>query len=337
MAAGTITRVEAGTEAVSPTESVQRMQRATAAGLGMQRKDWEQGIFAQAMLQSGQRERMIQLTRAAMVQQTADGRMGVVANGGPTDPAMGGAAYAQAAQWTGEPEMQQAVQRMLEWILNKAPRNAEGILYHTFEAPQMWSDGINGAPTFLAAMGHYDEALRQIEGYRKLLFNPERKLMAHIWDDGKKELVDPAFWGGGNGWTAAGIARVIRSLPTSRGSDREHLAEFARDVIDGCLKFQRPDGLFYNVVDRSDTFVETNLAQMLAFAVYQGMSDGWLPAEYRVHADRMRAGARAKMDKYGFVQGACGAPEFERPGISTEAQAFCVLMESAGEALEAQK
>ncbi len=45
--------------------------------------------------------------------------------------------------------------------------------------------------------------------------------------------------------------------------------------------YQRPDGLFHNVVDRPDTFVETNLAQMLAFTIYQGITDQWLPATYR--------------------------------------------------------
>jgi unsaturated rhamnogalacturonyl hydrolase len=316
------------------SESAERIERATSAAFAMQRRDWEQGILAQALLQSGQRERLVQVTRAAMVQQTPDGRMGVVVSGGPTDPAMGGAAYAQAAEWTGDAAMRQAVQRMLTWVLDKAPRNAEGVLYHTFDAPQMWSDGVNGAPPFLAAMGHYDEALLQIEGYRKLLFNSDEKLMAHIWDDGKHQLTDPNFWGGGNGWTAAGLARVIRSLPESRRSDRDRLAAFARQVIDGCLAYQRTDGLFHNVVDQPGTFVETNLAQMLAYATYQGMTDGWLPATYRVAAGRMRAAARSKMDEYGFVQGACSAPDFDRPGISTEAQAFCILMEATGHKFE---
>jgi hypothetical protein len=37
------------------------------------------------------------------------------------------------------------------------------------------------------------------------------------------------------------------------------------------------------------------------------------------------------MDGDGLVQGACGAPNFDRPGVSTEAQAFCIMMEfSAG-------
>ncbi len=105
-------------------------------------------------------------------------------------------------------------------------------------------------------------------------------------------------------------------------------------MIDGCLVHQRHDGLFHNVVDQPDTFVETNLAQMLSFAIYQGITDQWLPATYRTYADRMRAAARAKMDAYGFIQGACGAPDFDRPGTSTEAQAFCILMESAGQAFE---
>ena len=298
----------------------------------MQRRDWEQGIFAQAMLESGQREKLIQLTRAAVVQQTGDGRMAVVVNGGVTDPAMGGVAYMEAAKWTGEPGMHEAVDRMQHWILHKAPRSVDGVLYHTFEAPQMWSDGINGAPPFLAAMGHLDEALIQIDGYKNLLFDSRKKLMVHIWDDGTKQLVDAGFWGGGNGWTAAGLSQVIRSLPANRSGDRKRLAEFAAAVIDGCLAHQRADGLFHDYVDKPETFVETNLAQMLAFAVFTGITGGWLPKSYLQHAVAMRAAARLKMDEHGFVQGACGAPNFDRPGISTEAQAFCVMMEAAGQA-----
>ena len=332
---GTLAASVAETQAGATSESAQRIEKATQAALTMQRKDWEQGIFAQALMQSGQRERLIQVTRAAMVQQTPDGRMGVVVAGGPTDPAMGGAAYKQAADWTGDEAMKSAVNRMLQWILLKAPRNSDGILYHTFEAPQMWSDGVNAAPPFLAALGFYDRALKQIEGYRKLLFNSQKKLMAHIWDDGQKQLIDGTFWGGGNGWTAAGLARVIPCLPEERAKDRTNLADFARQVIDGCLKHQRSDGLFYNIVDQPDSFVETNLAQMLAFAIYRGITDRWLEVSYRKHADKMRSAARAKMDAEGFVQGACGAPNFDKPGISTEAQSFCILMEAAGQKFEA--
>src|ERR1035438_4859711 len=313
------------------SEGRQRIARAMRAALAMQRRDWEQGILAQALLEAGDREGVILLTKAAMVQRMPDGRLGVVVSGGPTDPAMGGVAYAQAAEWTGDPAMHEAVSGLLEWIRHKAPRSSDGVLYHVFDGPEMWSDGFNGAPPFLAAMGFYDEALKQIEGFRARLWNEKKQLLAHIWDDGKRQFKDGHSWGGGHGWAAAGLARVIRSWPRERSAERARLAEFARQIVDGCLAHQRADGLFHDVVDESVTFVETNLAQMFAFAIYSGVAEGWMPVSYREHANGMRSAARAKMDAFGFVQGVCGAPEFDRPGISTEGQAFCILMETGGE------
>jgi len=96
------------------TESARRIEKATAAAMAMQRRDWEQGILAQAMVEAGDRQRVILLTRAAMVQQTPDGRMGVVVSGSPTDPAMGGCAYAKAAEWSGDGQMRQTVSGLLD-------------------------------------------------------------------------------------------------------------------------------------------------------------------------------------------------------------------------------
>ena len=87
-------------------------------------------------------------------------------------------------------------------------------------------------------------------------------------------------------------------------------------------------------MDKPATFVETNLAQMLTYAIFSGVAEGWLPKSYLKHAQEMRAAAREKMDGYGYVQGACGAPNFDHPGTSTEAQAFCILMETAGSRAE---
>jgi len=314
-------------------ESHRRIKKAAAAGLAMERRDWEQGILAQAFLEAGDNENVILLTKAAIVQRVPDGRLAVVIEGGPTDPAMGGEAYWRAGEITNDVEIQEAARGLLEWILHKAPRAADGTLYHVFKEPQVWSDGFNGAPPFLAATGHYDEALRQIDGFRMRLWDPKKKLLAHIWDDSKQADNKKEFWGGGNGWAAAGLARVIRALPAERKEDRLRLAEFVTELIEGCLSYQRTDGLFHDVVDRPETFVEANLAQMLAFAIYTGILGGWLPGRYRAAADRMRDAARAKMDSFGYVQSVCGAPNFDRQGTSTEAQAFAIMMEAASSRL----
>lgn len=317
--------------ATAQAESRRRIARALAAALALQRRDWEQGALAQALLEAGERDTLIRVTRGAMLQATPDGRLGVVVSGGVTDPAMGGAAYAQAAKWTGDPTMQKAVDGLFAWIRHKAPRAADGTVYHVFEGPEMWSDGLFSAPPFLAALGDYDEALRQIAGHRARLWDAKKQLFAHIWDDGARQFKDPAAWGGGNGWAAAGMARVIEALPATRRADREQLAAQVRELLDGCLRHQRTDGLFHNVIDDPATFVETNLAQMLAYAIYTGVASGWLAASYRAHADALRTAAHGKMNSEGFVEGVCGAPDFDRPGFSTEAQAFCILMEAAAE------
>jgi rhamnogalacturonyl hydrolase YesR len=301
--------------------------------MAMQRRDWEQGILAQALLEAGDWQRLILLAKGAIVQSVPDGRIAVVVTGGPTDPAMGGEAYWRAAERTDDVGMKEAVLGLLEYLRQGAPRKSDGILYHVFGGPEMWSDGFNCAPPFFAAMGLYDEAIAQIDGYWRRLWDPDSRLLAHIWDDGARRLKRADLWGVGNGWAAAGLTRVIRSLPPGRDEDRARLAAMAVELVDGCLAWQRADGLFHNVIDRPETFVETNLAQMLACAIYEGIAGGWLPASYRAAADRMRAAARAKMDDFGFVQGVCGAPNFERPGIATEGQAFCILMESAGRKL----
>ena len=315
------------------TGAPERIKKAALAGLAMERRDWEQGILAQAFLEAGEDENVIRLTKAAIVQRVPDGRLGVVVEGGPTDPAMGGAAYWHAGQITGDLEIQQAASGLLDWILHKAPRAADGTLYYVFDHPQVWSDGFNGAPPFLAATAHYDEALRQIDGFRRRLWDPQKKLLAHIWDDATDAKNQKEFWGGGNGWAAAGLARVIRSFPADRKDDRQGLATFVADIVDGCLAFQGADGLFHDVIDRPDTFVEANLAQMLSFAIYTGIAGGWLAQSYRAAADRMRNAARAKMDSFGYVQSVCGAPNFDRQGTSTEAQAFAIMMEAAGSKL----
>jgi rhamnogalacturonyl hydrolase YesR len=268
------------------------------------------------------------MAKSAIVEEDADGRLAAV-GGGVTDPAMGGTAYWRAGEMTRDPFMQQAARGMLEFVLNRAPRAADGTCYHVAGAPEMWSDSFYTTPPFLAATGHFDEAILQIDGLRKRLWSPAKKLLSHQWDDGKGQFKRKAFWGVGNGWASAGVTRVLEALPAERKTDRDRLSAFLEELLDGCLACQRADGLFHDVLDEPGSFVETNLGQMLAFSIYTGVPGGWLPATYAPAAHRMRAAARAKVDRYGFVEGVCGAPHFDRAGVATEGQAFFLMMEAA--------
>jgi unsaturated rhamnogalacturonyl hydrolase len=312
-----------------PVESVKR------AMLAMQRDAWEQGTAAQALLEMGEKEWAILMAKEAVVRQLEDGRLAVISsNEGVTDPAANGEALLFAAQTTGDPKLRRAADKMLEYLMLRAPRTRDGTLYHIENKRQVWIDSMYMAPPFLAVAGRPDEAVRQVEGIRKLLWNSEAGLFSQIWDDDLGDFERKDFWGVGNGWAAAGMTRIIKALPETMSVEKKKLAGYVQDVIEGCLLRQRDDGLFHDVLDRPSSFIETNLAQMLAYSIYRGIAAGWLDANFKKHADRMREAARGKVDAFGLVQGVCGSPNFDSPGTATEGQAFFLLMETAAADLE---
>jgi rhamnogalacturonyl hydrolase YesR len=306
------------------------LEKVKQALLATQRHSWEQGVAAQSFLELGDDDLVVLMAKEAVLRQREDGRLGVVGtNHAVTDPAANGQAVLYAARLTGDETLGAAARRMLAFLMHNAPRTQDGTLHHLVTRPEVWVDSIYMGPPFLAAAGQYDEAVRQIEGMRRLLWLAEKQLYAHQWDDGAQSFRRAACWGVGNGWAAAGITRVRRALPEEMIKERERLETYIREVVDGCLAHQRADGLYYDVVDDPTTFVETNLAQMLAYTIYRGVRGGWLKESYLAHADRMRAAAHAKVDEFGLVQGVCGAPSFDHAGTAPEGQAFFLLMEAA--------
>lgn len=308
----------------------ERIQKVKTAMLAMQRRAWEQGVAAQALLESGETELVILLAKDAVVNQAKDGRLGLNGDKGPVaDPAANGEPVLFAAKATGDEALRKAAERMLEYLLYQAPKTREGIIYHNHIENMIWVDAFYMVPPFLAVAGYPEEAVKQILGYRQALWNPERKLYSHMWDEDLQQFERKLFWGSGNGWAAAGMARVIKALPDSMWEDKMMIAGFVKEVIDGCLNYQRKDRFFNDILDDPSTFLEVNTAQMLSYAMYRGVQGGWLDNSYLKHAGELREAVYQKVDDFGIVRDVCGAPNFNRQGTSTEAQAFFLLMEAA--------
>ena len=72
--------------------------------------------------------------------------------------------------------------------------------------------------------------------------------------------------------------------------------------------------------------IDRVLTAMLA--MQRQSADGWLPPSYADNARGLAAAAAAKVNGLGLVTGACGSPAFDRPGTSTEAQAFHLMVHS---------
>ncbi len=298
--------------------------------LSMQRHSWEQGVAMQAFLEQGDMDVVIAMAKEAAYRSLPDGRTAVLDGGtASTDPCSVGEALLAASRATGDAQLTSAYEQLLNWALHLAPTNRDGIVYHFADSTQFWIDSMYMLPPFLANAGHYTAAIKQIAGYCKVLFHSEKKMFSHQWDDAKQVFLREDAWGVGNGWAMAGIARVIAALPQEYEADRQRLIAFLLPLIDTVLSYMTPDGLFHDVIDNTDTFVEGNLSQMLAYTLYRGMQGGWLPADYLKYAETLRNAANRAVDQYGLVQNVCGAPHFDKPGIAPEGQAFYLLMEAA--------
>ena len=306
------------------------VQKVKTAMLSMQRASWEQGVAMQAMWEFGDTEMAYLMAKEAVLRQTTEGRLSVVyTDNGVTDPAASGEVVFRMAEKTGEPEFAEASKKMIDYLLSKAPKSTDGILYHVINAPEFWIDALYMAPPYLCIAGYPEEAVKQIEGYRNVLWNHEKKLFSHRFHDEKKMFPNEKFWGVGNGWAMASFARIIDTLPENMQTERTSLIKYATENIEGCLPFLRSDGLFHDIIDDSTSFVETNFAQMVAYTIYRGIKSGWLAKTYLENAEKMRIAAHSKVDEHGYVQGVCGAPTFNSSGRATEGQAFFILMEAA--------
>jgi unsaturated rhamnogalacturonyl hydrolase len=306
------------------------LKRVKLAALAMQRYSWEQGTLAQALLEINDVETVIMLAKEAAYRQTDDGRCASIGDlHAVTDPCSVGEALIFACNETGDSMLENALTKLLHWALVGAPRNEDGIIYHLDNKKQFWVDSFYMLPPFLAKAGYYQEALKQCDGYWKALFSPQSSLLSHIWDDENKRFLRKDFWGVGNGWAAAGMARVIDLLPVAFESNRQELIVRVKLLIDGMLAHQCENGLYHDVLDDSNTFIETNAPQMTAYTIYRGVTSGYLEPAYLDIANRIRKAVIGKVDQYGLIQDVCGAPNFNAPGVAAEGQAFFILMESA--------
>ncbi|HVN56970.1 MAG TPA: glycoside hydrolase family 88 protein [Bacteroidales bacterium] len=313
-----------------PQSREERIERVKIAALGMQRYDWEQGTVGQAFLEMGEEDLAIAFARGAILRQE-NGRFSVLKGNGPiTDCSSVGEVVLFAAVKTGDPVFKKGAEEMLEVFHKSVHKTPEGILFHTQE-PAKWimSDANYMLPPFLAACGEYKEALKQIEGWRRYLYNPKAHLYSHIYDYENHSFRREDFWGTGNGWSAAGFCRVIGMLPDNMREEKIKLAEYTKELIDGCLQFMNPDGTFHDVVNKPETFIEVNLSQMLAYSIFRGVKEGFLEKSYLGKAELMRCAANERVDYLGYIHDVCGCPNFDRSYFSPEAQAFYLLMEAA--------
>jgi unsaturated rhamnogalacturonyl hydrolase len=85
----------------------------------------------------------------------------------------------------------------------------------------------------------------------------------------------PFFWGRGNGWVAAGMAELLRSLPADHPK-RARIMDGYKKMMSALLESQGKDGMFRQLIDKPESWPETSSTGMFTFAMITGVKNGWL-------------------------------------------------------------
>jgi len=85
----------------------------------------------------------------------------------------------------------------------------------------------------------------------------------------------PFFWGRGDGWVAAGMAEMLRSLPADH-PQRARIMQGYQKMMAALLKYQGKDGVWHQLLDHPESWPETSCTGMFTFAMITGVNNGWL-------------------------------------------------------------
>jgi unsaturated rhamnogalacturonyl hydrolase len=87
----------------------------------------------------------------------------------------------------------------------------------------------------------------------------------------------PFYWGRGDGWVAAGMAEMLRTLPQDH-PQRARILKGYRLMMSALLKYQGKDGMWRELIDHDDAWPESSSSAMFSFAMITGVKNGWLDA-----------------------------------------------------------
>lgn len=165
-----------------------------------------------------------------------------------------------------------------------------------------------GDKTFL------DRAARLTVAYLDKLQQPNG-LFFHAEDS-------PFYWGRGCGWYAAGMTELLSELPADH-PEHARILEGYRRMMAALLQHQSEGGLWRQLVDRPESWMETSGSAMFSYAIVTGVKRGWLAeADYGPSARRAWLALVAEVDAEANVKNVCVGTNkgFKEVGADLEVQ-----------------
>jgi rhamnogalacturonyl hydrolase YesR len=204
------------------------------------------------------------------------------------------------------------INNYIDWITTKQFRLPDGTLARNRPlANALWLDDLFMSVPALAQMGkltgeakYHDDAVRQILQFGDRMFVREKGLFMHGWI--QEMNPHPAFhWARANGWAIMAMAELLEVLPADHPG-RAKVLDLYRAHVRGIVVTQGGNGLWHQVLDRNDSYLETSASAIFVYSITRGINRGWL--EPRAYGPPVALGWNAvvkKVNDQGQVEGTC--------------------------------
>jgi len=148
----------------------------------------------------------------------------------------------------------------------------------------VWLDDMFMGVPAVAYMGrltgearYYDEAARQVVQFASRMWVEEQGLFRHGWVEEMNP--HPAFfWGRANGWAILTMCEVLDVLPADH-PQRPFIVDLLRKHAEGLARLQHHNGFWHQLLDRSDTYLETSATAIYTYCLAHAVNKGWIDAK----------------------------------------------------------
>jgi unsaturated rhamnogalacturonyl hydrolase len=224
-----------------------------------------------------------------------------------------GAAMVKARRAGVGPDLKVLTDRFADYVSHKQFRLDDGALARSRPFPKsIWADDMYMSVPLLSQMGalthdpaYYDDAATQVMQIASHLFVQSSGLYTHGWHETIGDDQPHYYWGRANGWCAMATVELLSVLPTDHPR-RAEIIKLLKAHAQGVASQQSGVGLWHQLLDRTDSPLETSASAMFTFAIARAVNRGWLDAgTYGPVAITGWDGVKSKISPDGKVTGTC--------------------------------
>jgi rhamnogalacturonyl hydrolase YesR len=204
------------------------------------------------------------------------------------------------------------IDNYMDYISTKQQRLLDGTLARSRPMPDsLWLDDLYMSVPTLAEMGkltgerrYFDDAVKQILQFSRRMFNKSEGLYMHGWVQGME--VHPEFrWARANGWAILATVDLLDLLPENH-PDRAQILDLLRAHIRGLTARQSGSGLWHQLLDRNDSYLETSATAMYTYCIAHAINKGWIdPLPFGPACILGWNAVSTKVNAQGQVEGTC--------------------------------